>query len=226
MPTLTTNRPAYVTPQHLSYFDPEDEKRTKCRNDIVFYYITNKIWVFTTVMLKIQAFWGVTVSTGTLTDVSKGRGASIFKVTQYTKTFDVSKYGSSTIFRVNESNKCVFYGEWPWRETLTSSETLTNIWQSTRHNITEDYAVLVRKTSIWIPGLRVTCRQVEKNGRPLPVIRTRCFQTGRGEIWLFDIYSVTNDNKKETLRTCLTLTTRHFVTTFCGGSGEGKSRSQ
>jgi hypothetical protein len=62
-------------------------------------------------MLKIQTFWGVTVSTGKFTDVSKGRGASIFKVTQSTQTFDVSKYGSSSIFRVNESNKCVFYGE-------------------------------------------------------------------------------------------------------------------
>jgi len=177
-------------------------------------------------MPKIQASWGVTVSTGTFTDVSKGRGAFIFEVTQSTKTFDVSNYGSSSILRVNESNKRVFYSEWPWREALTSSETLPNIWQSTKHNITEEYAMSARKTSIWIPALRLTCRKVEENGKPLSVIRTRCFQTGRGEIWLFDIYSVTNDNKKETLRTCLTLTTRHFVSTFCGGSGEGKSRSQ
>jgi hypothetical protein len=44
------------------------------------------------------------VSTGTFTDVSKGRNASIFKDTQSTKTFDVSKYHSSSISRVNESN--------------------------------------------------------------------------------------------------------------------------
>lgn len=139
-------------------------------------------------MPKIQASWGVTVSTGTFTDVSKDRGAFTFKVTQSTNTFDVSNYGSSSIFRVNEFNKCVFYSEWPWREALTSSETLANIWQSIRHNITEEYATSGRKTSIWIPALRVTCRKVQKNGKPLSVIRTRCFQTGGGEIWLVDIY--------------------------------------
>ena len=83
-----------------------------------------------------------------------------------------------------------------------------------------------RKTTAWIPALRVTCRKVEKNGKPPSVIRRRCFQAGRGEIWLFDTYSFTNDNKKEKLRTRLTLTRRHLISSFCGVGGEGKSRWQ
>jgi hypothetical protein len=61
-------------------------------------------------VLKIQAFWGVTVSTGIFTDVSKGRGTPTFEVMQSTKTFDVLKYRSST-FGANKSNKSAFYGD-------------------------------------------------------------------------------------------------------------------
>jgi hypothetical protein len=40
--------------------------------------LTGKIWIATALMLKTQAFRGVTVSTGIFTDVSKGRGTSTF----------------------------------------------------------------------------------------------------------------------------------------------------
>jgi len=111
-------------------------------------------------MLKIQASWGVTVSTGTFTGVSK--------------------YGSSSIFRVNESNKA-----------LTSSETSANIWQSTGHNITEDYVVSARKTitSSLQKGGETWEASVRDSNKVLP-------HKKRGDMTLPTL-TVTNDNKKK-----------------------------